>query len=320
MKDKLYLITGANGHLGSVLVDNLLMLNKNVRCLLLENEKDILSNKVEKFYGDVRDKESLRDFFNIKDYQDTTLIHMAAKVTILSKKDKSVFDINVDGTKSIMDLALENNINRVIHVSSVHSIKESEGIIKETLDFNPDYVVGQYAKSKALANMYVLESYNKGLNVTILFPSGIIGPGDKLHRNNSVNTIRQFKSGAFPCSIDGAYDFVDVRDVAKAIINAEFLGKPGQGYILSGRNISVKEVFEIVKGRKTKFVLPTIIAKIIAPIYEWYFLNIKKELPLLTPYSIFTLHTNANFSNEKARKELGFNPRDIKESILDSLD
>ena len=322
---KLYLITGGSGHLGSVLVNKLLENNENIRCLLLENEMNKVSDKVDKYIGDIRDKNSLLDFFNVQGYDETILIHGAAKVTILSKEDPSVYETNVIGTKNILELALENKINRVIYISSVHALKElpNNQTIVETKDFSSQNIEGQYAKSKAEAARIALEYAEKGLNLSIVHPSGIIGPGDKYHTNNSVNTIKSMQKGTIPCSIDGAYDFVDVRDVVDGILSCIEKGRSGECYILSGYFITVKDLLNEIRRMKNKkennIQVPYSIAKLIAPLSEWFYLKILKEKPLLTPYSIYTLKSNANFSNQKAKEELDFKTRDIKESIKDSL-
>lgn len=323
---KLYLITGGSGHLGNVLINTLLKDNQDIRCLLLENEINKVDDRVEKYIGDIRDKNSMIDFFNIEGYENVILIHAAAKVTILSKEDPSVYETNVIGADNVLDLALKNNINRVIFISSVHALPElaNNEIIKEIKDFSSQNINGQYAKTKAMAAKLALEYHDKGLNISILHPSGIIGPGDKYRTNNSVNTIRSMYKGSIPISIDGGYDFVDVRDVVEGIINCETLGRSGECYILSGGYISVKDLLNTIRRMKNKkdinLQIPYSIAKAISPLSEWFYLNIKKEKPLLTPYSIYTLKSNANFSNEKAKKELNFKTRDMLESIKDSLE
>lgn len=126
----------------------------------------------------------------------------------------------------------------------------------------------------------------------------------------------------FAC-VKGGYDFVDVRDVADGVISACKNGRKGECYILSNRYITIKELCDLVchvQGRKKfKIVLPISFAKLIAPLFEMYY-NLKKQTPLFTKYSLYTLSSNANFSNEKAKKDLNFKTRSITDTIKDTVE
>ena len=325
MKKKLYLITGANGHLGSCLIKRLLNDNNNIRGLYLANENNHIPDKVEAVMGNVLDKESLLPFFNCDGYDEVNLIHCAAIVSIESKTNPMIYKVNVEGTRNVMDLALENKIDKVIYVSTVHAIKEEEypTIIKETKDFNPDYVSGQYGKSKAIATNMVLEYASRGLNVSIVHPSGILGPGDINKSNNSINSLIQMYEGKIPVSLSGGYDFVDVRDVVEGIVSCLEKGRKGECYILSGQYMSVKDMINEARKLNNKkpinIEIPAGLVKLIAPLTEFVSIKLLKTKPLLTPYSFYVLQGNALFSNEKAKKELGYTTREIKETIKDTV-
>ena len=325
MKKILYLITGANGHLGSCLVRKLLEDNKNVRGLYLANENNHIPDNVEVVMGNVLDKESLVPFFDCAGYDEVNLIHCAAIVSIESKTNPMIYKVNVEGTRNIMDLALENNINKVIYVSSVHALKEEEypNITKETMDFNPDYVKGQYGKSKAIATNMVLEYADRGLNVSIVHPSGILGPGDINRNNNSINSLIQMYEGKIPVSLKGGYDFVDIRDVVEGIISCIEKGRKGECYILSGHYISIKDMLNEARKLNNKkpcnITIPSVLIKLITPIAEFVSIKLLKTKPLLTPYSFYVLQSNALFSNEKAKKELAYTTRDMSDTIRDTV-
>ena len=123
--------------------------------------------------------------------------------------------------------------------------------------------------------------------------------------------------------VKGGYDFVDVRDVADGVISACKNGTNGECYILSNRYIAIKELCDLicdVQGRKKiKMVLPIGLAKLIAPFFEVYY-NLKKQTPLFTKYSLYTLSSNANFSNEKAKEKLKFKNRNMKDTIKDTVE
>ena len=122
--------------------------------------------------------------------------------------------------------------------------------------------------------------------------------------------------------VNGGYNFVDVRDVADGIINAADMGEVGETYILSGEYISIKDYAKLVEKilgkKKYIFSIPIWFVKMIAPAMEKYY-DLVKKVPLFTRYSIYTLQTNSNFSNDKAHKELNFRNRKIEDSIKDTI-
>lgn len=322
---KLYLITGAAGHLGTILVSLLLQRNEHIRTLVLPGEEKYIPSGVEICCGDITKRESLRPFFERGDYDRLVLIHCAAIITIASKKDPAVWNTNVNGTTNIMRIALEAGVERVIYVSSVHAIQERSAseVIAETKHFSPELVHGQYAKSKAEAARRVLIYAGKGLNVSIVHPSGIIGPGDVRHRNYMVRTLWQMAEGKIPVAVAGGYDFVDSRDVAEGILACEENGKAGECYILNGHYITILSLLNKVRflcgKRRANLEIPYGVAKTFAPLAEKLSLTFRGTSGLYTPYSVYTLHTNAHFSHEKAKREFGYRPRNIDDSIKESL-
>ncbi len=162
---------------------------------------------------------------------------------------------------------------------------------------------------------------NKNLNACIIHPSGIIGPYD-YGNSHLTELVREVSNGKLFATVKGGYDFVDVRDVAAAIITASKKDNKGECYILSNRYITIKELSDLicdVQGiKKIKIVLPICLAKIIAPFFEAYY-NLKKQTPLFTKYSLYTLSSNSNFSNKKAKEELEYKNRDMKDTIKDTI-
>ncbi len=322
-----FIVTGANGFLGNNIVRKLIQNKENeVRALVLPedniNSLDGLNCKIYK--GDVTQKDSLNDIFDIKE-ADVTLyvIHCAAIVYIKTKYNPKVYEVNVNGTKNVIEKVLEKKA-KLVYVSSVHAITEKPNheVITEIKDFNPDKVEGQYAKTKAETAKYVLEMVqSRGLNACILHPSGIIGPYD-FGNSHLTQLMIDFANRRLKACVDGGYDFVDVRDVADGIISACYKGKAGECYILSNRFITIKELLDTIsKVRNTKMIkslLPMWFAKFTAPLSEKYY-AILKQPPLYTKYSLYTLKSNANFSNEKAKKELNYKNRELEETIKDTL-
>lgn len=324
----IYIITGANGFLGNNIVRLLEKNNENeIRALVLPNDKiDALKGlKCEKFLGDVTKIETLKDIFNIdesvKEKINIYVIHCASIVYLDSKYNERVYQVNVEGTKNIIKKTKEINA-KLIYVSSVHAIEEklNHEVMDENASFDPDKIVGLYAKTKAETTRYVFnEVKNNNLNACVVFPSGLLGVNDFTNTNMTV-LIKKILNEKVPLLTEGGYDFVDVRDVARGVINACTKGKKGEGYILSGEYVTIKKTADLVceygKAKPIKKVISIKMVKNIACLFELYY-RLRKTTPLFTRYSLYTLNANSNFTNAKAKKDLDYQTRNIKCTIKD---
>jgi len=325
---KLYIVTGAYGHLGNTIARMLSVNGSRVRALVFPSDKSnaLANTKSIIYFGDILNKKSLEAIFDISDTiykpEDIIVIHTAGIVSIASYYESKVVAVNVQGTKNIVDQCVESKVGKLVYTSSVHAIPEVESseIIKEVNQFDPKLVQGLYAKTKAEASQYVLDAKKRGLNVSIVHPSGIIGPND-YGSGHLTQMIMDYLDGRLTASVKGAYDFVDVRDVAKGVILATEIGKSGGCYILSGHQLAVKELlnqlYKTSGRRQITTVLPMWFARVTAPLAEIYY-KILRQPPLYTRYSLYTLRSNSNFSSEKAQKELGYRSRPIEETLHDT--
>jgi len=179
-----------------------------------------------------------------------------------------------------------------------------------------------YAKTKAEATQCVLDYAKRGYNASVIHPSGIVGPGD-FGRGHLTQMVIDYYKGGLTSALDGGYDFVDVRDVAAGILSCCDNGKSGDCYILSGNYFKVAELLnllhEITGKKKVTRILPLWFVKMTAPLAELYY-KLLKQPPLFTRYSIYTLNTNANFSHEKAAKELAYTTRPMNQTLADTID
>ena len=320
------LLTGATGHLGYTVAKELYEEGNELRFFVLpaENISRLLHFNGELVYGDIRDREAVSKAVAGCE----AVIHMAGVVSISKGRAAHIHDVNVNGTKNILEASLENKVKRLVHVSSVHALTERpHGIpVKEDLDFNPARVSGDYAKSKALASIEVLKACDRGLDAVIVFPSGIIGPFDYPRTNNSVNSLSRLlntKAGDTVICINGGYDFVDVRDVAHGIVIALRRGKTGHGYILSGEYISVHDMNQAIADYlgiliKQKY-FPFAVDLPLAGVNEVLHRLVGKPT-IFTSYAVSTLRTNSQFDNTKAKTELNYSPRSVGQSIAETLD
>lgn len=322
---RIFIITGANGFLGNNIVRKLTENAENeVRALVLPVDalKSLDGLHCRIFHGDVTKKETLTDIFDNTENAEVYVIHCAAIVYIKTKFIPQVYNVNVNGTKNVIDKVLEKNA-KLVYVSSVHAITEKPngGVMTEITRFEPDKVVGQYAKTKAETANYILDMVRRhGLRACIVHPSGMIGPYD-FGSSHLTQLIIDVAGGKLKAGVNGGYDFVDVRDAADGIISACFNGADGECYILSNRYVKVRELLDTitqVRGiKQIKTILPMWFAKLTAPLSELYY-SILKQPPLYTKYSLYTLGANANFSNAKARAQLKFKTRELKETVKDT--
>lgn len=314
----LSLVTGATGHVGNTLIRALTARGERPRALVLRGDdlSALAGLPVEIYYGNVLEPESLLRAMDGVD----RVYHLAGMISIQSAGNARMRKINVIGTRNVIEACRANQVERLIYVSSIHAVEDlpKNQIITEPHVFDSKRVHGAYAKSKAEATKLVLSS---GLNAVVVLPTGIIGPNE-YKESHLGQMVRDFASRHLRAYIDGEYNFVDVRDVADGMIAAAERGHAGECYILSGERATVLQMFQILQDatgvHAPKVKLPVALAKLTAPLAECYYRILKKP-PLFTPQSIATLRSNCNISNSKARRELGFSPRSVSESLHDAV-
>ena len=317
----MWLVTGATGHIGNVLVRKLLERGENVRALILpgESRESISGLRVEAFEGDILNMDSV--FESMRGIKG--IFHLAGVISIMPGPNPFVRKVNVEGTKNILRAASEKKI-KLIYTSSIHAIQRvdaSAGVIDESVPYDMNNPYGAYDRSKAEATLEVLNAARSGLEAVVACPTGVIGPYD--FRGSMMGAVIHGAAVAKPTLyVDGAYDFVDVRDVADGLIAAAENGKRGESYILSGQKITVRYLLETVREITGKHFfqmkIPFDLAKFAAIFTPMYY-RFANETPRFTPYSLEVLQSNSNISHAKATRELGYKPRPIFDSIRDAV-
>jgi dihydroflavonol-4-reductase len=205
----------------------------------------------------------------------------------------------------------------------VHAFREPpEGkVIDESCTFYTDSVRGAYDRTKAQASMEVIKGLDKGLDAVIVAPSGVLGPCD--YRVSQLgHMVISFAKGNLPGYVEGAYDFVDVRDVADGMILSEKKGKSGEVYILAGERVTVEELMimlEKITGKNPpRLKAPLWLAKAVGKVANVYY-RISGAKPLITEYSADVLASNSMISCDKAIRELGYTFRPLEQSLQDSV-
>ncbi|NCC87017.1 MAG: NAD-dependent epimerase/dehydratase family protein [Clostridia bacterium] len=321
LNKKICVLTGASGHVGYAMLKELVANGENVR-ILIRKDNPIFDNiECEKVYGDVTDLASLEKAF----YGADIVYHFAGVIDVNTGNEDIIYKVNVDGTKNVVYACKKCGVRRLAFTSSVDAIPPllNNEVMSEINKFSPELVEGTYAKTKAIATQYVLDNASENFEVVIGHPAACIGPYD-FKVSNVGEMVRMFMLGSFPVTMDfGAYNFVDVRDIANGMYLAAQKAKSGECFIFSGEVLKIDDFISILSikcaSRKPSFVLKKWMASSVAPIAEVYY-KVTKKTPIFTRYSIRKLVSNCNFSYEKAKKELGYNPISAKESLNDMVD
>ncbi|MBN1598090.1 MAG: NAD-dependent epimerase/dehydratase family protein [Bacteroidales bacterium] len=312
-------ITGASGHIGSCLIRELIKHNIKVKALAHRLTSNLENLGIEIVRGDLLDESTVVSLCKDVD----VVFHLAAKIAIDKKEVNSVYQTNVEGTRNIVNSCLKNNVKRLIHFSSIHALDPHP--LEEVLDENRPLIENTnlvYERSKAESERVVLAAINSGLDAVILNPTAVVGPFDYRSSYLGQALVKIYRN-KLPMLVPGGYDWVDVRDIVQATIAAIDKGRKGERYLLSGQWVSLKELSGMIgniSSQKTpKLIAPMFLARIGVPFLRLY-ATIKKEHPLYTSESLEILeNSNRYITNAKARKELGYNPRSIEETLRDTF-
>ena len=315
------LVTGATGHLGNVLVRKLLAAGELVRVLVLPDDPglSLAGLNVEWVTGNVLSPPTLRRALRGVD----RVYHLAGIISILPGKAELMRRVNVEGVYNVAQAALQAGVRRMVHVSSVHAFHRPTAVraVDESEPLALDGAAGAYDQTKAEGTEAVLEVAQAGLDAVIVCPTGIIGPGDYL-RSEMGQTILEYTHERLHFLVAGAYDFVDVRDVAQGVRAAGAKGEAGELYILSGTHVELPQLHDLVQElaevHSPQLVLPFSLAAVGARLAElWY--KFFRLTPRFTSYSLRTVQDNAFFSRAKAERELGYQPRPLRETLADTI-
>lgn len=315
------LITGAAGHLGNALVRELVARRgERIRALALPGEdcSCLAGLGVEIVRGNTLDPASLGAAFAGA----RTVYHLAGIISIQPGRDALMRQVNVIGTANVLRAAREARVGRLVYVSSIHALaRPARGVtIDESIPFDPHNAAGEYDRTKAEASLLVLQEVRRGLDAVIACPTGIIGPYD--YRESEMGRlIRGFLKSGPHAIVRGGFDFVDVRDVARGLVLMAEKGRSGEVYILSGSYLSFADLLAETqresRARASGFVVPHLVAKAAAPLVALAN-RIAGRDPQFTRYSLDTVAGTTLISHAKATRELGWEPRPIRESVADT--
>ena len=316
------LITGGSGHVGANLVRELSSRGYEVRCIDFDNDHKAFEGfNVELVKGNITDISTLDNAF-----KDVEVVFHTAAVISLDRKDKDLIrSVNVGGTENVCEMSLRHGVKKLIHFSSVDAfVREPlEDPLYENRSLVTDPNAVPYDLSKADAQRIVLEYCDKGLNASIIHPSGIFGPNDfkpSLFGQEFINIA----NGKRPYSINVGYDYVDVRDLCKTSVDCIDKGEIKQNYIVGGNYMDfvyMSEVMsEILNKKLIRSTLP--FGFIYMSLPGSYISSLIKKTPrAITMDSIHTIKVqNKNIPSSLSKEQLNHNPRPVEETIQDTIE
>ena len=324
------LLTGATGLLGSHIAYELLQQGKKIRALKRKDSNSTLTEKIFSFYtnehiellnaiewveGDVLDLGSLEDAM----VGITHVYHCAAMVSFLPKERDKMMQVNIEGTANVVNTAMHAGVKKLCHISSIAALGSTidGSMITEETWWKNNPSNSYYAISKYGAEREVWRAAEEGLNVVIVNPSFIIGPGDTSKSSSEAFGILRKGASWYTNGVNG---YVDVRDVAHAAIKLIESDVLNQRFILNAANLSYRSFFDKVlvqlnkpktKREAGKFLLALAwrIEKLLAAIVG--------RNPIITKEKVGYALQISQYDGSKIQKTINFNYRNIDTSIME---
>jgi dihydroflavonol-4-reductase len=312
------LVTGGTGFIGSHLVRELAGRGDDLRLLVREgSEAGHLSEfEWERFTGDVVDRDSVRKA--LKGVE--RVFHVAGTTSMRTRARDRVYEVNVTGTRNVMEEALRAGVVRAVLTSSSSAVGAAEP--GETIDEDHPFTVGRlgvaYINSKHEAELVSMRAAAKGLPVVIVNPSFALGPDDPNPSGTSNALVRRLLLRRIPGYLDGAINIVDIRDVARGHLLADERGDEGERYLLTGRNFTLQRLFADL-SRIAGVPAPPIRMQgrlVVAGVTTMELMGIR------VPTSADEVRSGTQwftYRNEKAREALGWEPRPHEETLEDAV-
>ena len=291
-----------------------------VKCLIHKDLTALSNLDIETVKGGLSDPKFLSENMEGSD----AVFHSAAYVSVENIDTPLMHEINVVGTKNICQAAIDANIPKLIHFSSIHAFNQLP--TNEPLDEDRPLVSNKnappYDKTKAAAQRLVYDACDSGLDATILHPTGIIGPFDfKPSRMGKV--LLDIMTRKMLININAGFNWVDVRDVSEAAINCITLGKQGQNYIIPGQWATFEQISTMISNQlhlRTNLVTLPFWSAYLALPFAFLFSKLTGNRPSFSRGSLHALAEQCqNIPGNLAKKEIGHSPRPLVETINDTI-
>ncbi|HKB71885.1 MAG TPA: hopanoid-associated sugar epimerase [Thermoanaerobaculia bacterium] len=310
------LVTGGTGFVGAHVVRALLARGRCVRCLARTGSSlaNVEGLPVEIVRGDLREPASLARGAAGVD----TLYHCAADYRLYARDPRELYAANVDGTENVLRAAVDAGVRRIVHTSSVATLSPRGGEpADETRPASPDSVIGHYKRSKVLAERVALRWAAEGAPVVVVNPSTPVGELD-VKPTPTGRIVVDFLRRRMPAYVDTGLNLVDVRDVAEGHLRAAEKGRPGERYILGNRNMTLKEIFDVlaaITGLPSPRVRLPHWVPIAAAAVDTGIARLLNREPRVPLESARMARHRMYFDSSKAVRELGFPQSPVEDAL-----
>jgi dihydroflavonol-4-reductase len=311
------LVTGATGFLGSHVARALAGRGENVRVLVRPSSdlRALDGLDAERFQGDLRDRASLdRALEGVQ-----RVFHVAADYRLWARDPREIYESNVTGTQNLLDASRRAAVEKFIHTSTVATIAvPREGSLpNEKTQSSIDEMIGHYKRSKFKAEQCAMRAAEAGQPVVIVNPTTPVGPGD-WKPTPTGKIIVDFLNGRMPGYVDTGLNFVSVEDCARGHLLAAERGRIGERYILGGRNLTLKQMLDIlssVSGRPApRWKFPHVLAYA-AGYMDTAVSRLWGREPRIPLEGVRMARHNMFVDASKAGLELGFAPGPIEAAL-----
>lgn len=251
------------------------------------------------------------------------LFHVAADYRLWAKDPSELYRSNVEGTRNILAAALDAGLERVVYTSTVGCIGipvDRPG--SEDAEVHREDMAGAYKRSKFEAELVALEFASAGLPVVIVNPTAPVGDHD-FKPTPTGKIVLDFLKGAMPAFVDTGLNLVDVEDTAEGHLLAFDQGQPGERYILGAENLTLEQILErlakISGGKAPRWRIPYAVAYL-AGLASTGWANLTGSEPRAPLDAVRMARKKMFVSADKAKRELGFNPRPVDGALKRAVD
>ncbi len=319
-----YIVTGCTGYVGNTVTKRLMKLGCRVVGLARSEEKvkRVFGDAAPRIvYGDIRDKESLRPLFLGEG--PFVVIHTVAYVTIGEGDKQELFDVTVGGTENMLELATEHGAVKFLHISSTEAIPEGMVLGDDLSGYIPTPKKARpgYSRAKSMADVAVLRAVKeKGLDASLILLAGVFGPGD-YSNTHMTQLVIDFINGDLKTATTGGYNDFDIRDFTDVLPAIIEKSRAGESYLFANQPDEIAELLGYVAeyaGRPMPKIVPLWTAYLGLPTV-WLTCKLKHTRPLYTRASLASLKADTNFPLKKVKEEFGYDPRPLKETVVDHV-
>ena len=315
-------VTGGTGFVGGNLIRQLLNSGIKVRALVRSSsdQRNLKDLAIDQVSGDLDNQELLEKAMQGCEW----LFHVAAHYSLCLKDSKAIYKANVNGTKKILAAAHTAKIKRIVYTSSVAAIGLApEGqIADESTTTTVDKLISDYKKSKFLAEQLAFAAAKDGIPVIIVNPSTPIGPYD-VKPTPTGDIVLKFLRRQMPVYVHTGLNLVDVRDVAQGHILAAEKGRIGERYILGNKNVTLKEILDILEKitglPAPKRSIPHFIPMLVSYFDELIISKLLGREPTVTINGAKMACHPMYYHSEKAVRELGLPQSSIETALQDAV-